>query len=461
MATFGRMVWIRSVHRAVRSIWWCAHVKWPGRAKLVVSLLAIYKGAWKGKRWRDGQEVSMINTYFEDSASVAEPIPLTTNANRMYQGSIFLGDGFLLSNEEAARIISADPRNRDVIYPAPRGKEDVNNAPDQKPGRCIINFHDWDQVRASQYPAPFDIVQRLVKPERQSCKRAVRRERWWQYAERAAGLYKAIRHLQRCFISARTTKYLSFSAAPNNYVFTDALYVFTTDRWDLYAVVQLTLHDGWARKHSGALETRLRYSPSNCFDTFAFPGNLWHDASAELAAIGERYHEHRRQLMLKLWLGLTDIYNLFHDRDLSPALVAKDSKKPADIAEQGYQGLLELRRLHVALDLAVRDAYGWHDLELGHDFVEVETLPEDDRVRYTISPAARKEVLTRLLQENLRLRRRGKPPMRHWYLQSPRPEAAERKGPSPTTLVSLYSLAILALSINSVNKHISLSRMPF
>ena len=63
-------------------------------------------------------------------------------------------------------------------------------------------------------------------------------------------------------------------------------------------------------------------------------------------------------------------------------------------------GLLELRRLHVALDNAVRDAYGWTDLNLGHDFVEVETLPENDRVRYTISPAARKEVLKRLLALN-------------------------------------------------------------
>src|SRR5260370_25987847 len=71
--------------------------------------------------------------------------------------------------------------------------------------------------------------------------------------------------------------------------------------------------------------------------------------------------------------------------------VAKVSKKPAAVAESGFDGLLKLRQLHRELDLAVRDAYGWHDLDLGHDFHEVETLPENDRVRYTISPAARKE----------------------------------------------------------------------
>ena len=199
---------------------------------------------------------------------------------------------------------------------------------------------------------------------------------------------------------ARTTKHLSFSAASTNYVFSDALKIFTTDRWDLYAVVQSTLHEVWARKYSGALETRLRYSPSDCFETFAFPEGVWHTADPDIASIGERYHEHRKSLMLSLWLGLTDIYNLLHARNLSPAMVAKVSKKSADEAVRGYEGLLELRQLHVQLDLAVRDAYGWQNLPLDHDFYEVETLAENDRVRYTISPAARKEVLRRLLKLN-------------------------------------------------------------
>ena len=104
--------------------------------------------------------------------------------------------------------------------------------------------------------------------------------------------------------------------------------------------------------------------------------------------------------MKSLWLGLTDIYNLFHTRDLTPSEVARVSKKPLPEAEAGYQGILELRRLHRELDISIRDAYGWTDLDLGHDFVEVETLPENDRVRYTISPTARKEVLKRLLALN-------------------------------------------------------------
>ena len=383
-----------TINMAVRGI------KWPGRAKLVVSLVAIHKGAWIGLRVLDGREVQTISAYFEDSIDASNPIALRANQDRIYQGAIYLGDGFLLTPEQASDLRRQDPRNADVVFPAPRGKEDINSRPDQEPGRWIINFHNWTVEKSSTYEVPFHIIEGLVRPVREKSNRPVRRDRWWQYAERAVGLHNAISNLSRCFAAARTTKFLNFSAMPTNYVFTDSLYVFTIGRWDLYTVVQSTLHEVWARKYSGALKQDLRYSPSDCFETFAFPEGLWETAMPPLADIGERYHEHRKGLMLLLWLGLTDVYNLFHVRDLSVALIATVSSKPTDEAERGLQGLLELRRLHRELDHALRDAYGWTDLELGHDFHEVETLPEDDRVRYTISPAARKEILRRLLALN-------------------------------------------------------------
>ncbi len=104
--------------------------------------------------------------------------------------------------------------------------------------------------------------------------------------------------------------------------------------------------------------------------------------------------------MQSLWLGLTKVYNLFHARELSHEMVTKVSNQDADTAAAGFAALLELRRFHVELDLAVRDAYGWEDLDLEHGFHEAETLPENDRVRYTISPGARREILKRLLVEN-------------------------------------------------------------
>lgn len=381
-----------SINFAVRGI------KWPGRANLVVSLVGLYKGKWTISCSLDGNEVPVISTYFEDNLDIGEPFQLSENTGNIFEGSKFLGQGFLLSYEEAEAMKRRDPRTSEVIYPVINGQE-LNNQPDQSPGRQIINFLDWSIEQAEKFGEAFRHVEKYVKPERQTSIRVAHLP-WWQYERSRSQLYRQIAKVSRCFVVTRVTKHLNFSAAPTDYVFTDRLCVLAVDRWELYAVLQSTVHEVWARKYSGTLETRLNYSPSLCFDTFPFPVDLWQVADPPLAAAGERYHEHRRSLMRQLWLGLTDLYNLFHARELTPALVAKVSKKAAAEAEGGYAGLLELRRLHVALDYAVRDAYGWRDLDLGHGFVEVETLPENDRVRYTIHPDARKEVLRRLLALN-------------------------------------------------------------
>ena len=81
--------------------------------------------------------------------------------------------------------------------------------------------------------------------------------------------------------------------------------------------------------------------------------------------------------MLDRQEGLTTTYNRFHD--------------PEETAE----AISHLRQLHVEMDNAVAVAYGWQDLDLGHDFPETA-----QGVRYTISEAARRQVLTRLLQLN-------------------------------------------------------------
>jgi IS1 family transposase len=280
---------------------------------------------------------------------------------------------------------------------------------------------------AQSYREAFDWIEKRVKPQRQTNNNKTLRERWWQFERPRCELYRKLRPLKCCIVCAATTKHLCFSVVAQNYIFSHALKIFTTDRWDLFSVVQSTLHEVWARKYSGALETRLRYSPTDCFETFAFPKGLWEEADGGLAEIGERYHEHRRQMMHRLWLGLTDVYNLFHSEQLEANLEkhfgSRAKKDPegflipeehraaarAFTMDEAITGIQELRRLHTQLDYTVLKRYG-RDLsgqdgpaiDLGHGFYDVETLPENDRRRYTISPTARRELLTRLLAENHR-----------------------------------------------------------
>ena len=67
---------------------------------------------------------------------------------------------------------------------------------------------------------------------------------------------------------------------------------------------------------------------------------------------------------------------------------------------EAVKGILKLRELHIHMDNIVLESYGWEDIDLIHDFYEVDYLPENDRIRFTIHPDARKEVLKRLLEVN-------------------------------------------------------------
>lgn len=392
-------------------------VKWPGKANLTVSLLSVVKGTWGPRRYLDGRPVPHISDFLDDDQEVSEPAQLIENKDRMFVGTHYLGDGFVVSADQARALIARQVRNELVVFPLVNCDE-LNNRPDQQAVRYIIDFDGRTEEEAREYTEPFARVQALVYPERQQESEHRLRRKWWLFKRPFSEVRARVSSLPFFFASGITTKHLSFSALPANYVLSHAACAVPTNRWDVFAVLQSSLHEAWARKRSGAHELRLRYSPSNCFETFCVPSSLWSHDRDELRHIGESYHRKRRELMLSLWLGLTDIYNLFHSLDLEVDLKAhfagRTKKDPRGLSipsehreqalafsyDRALAGLVELRRLHVALDNAVRDAYGWSSLNLQHDFYEVETLPEDDRVRYTISPAARKDVLKRLLALN-------------------------------------------------------------
>ena len=179
-------------------------------------------------------------------------------------------------------------------------------------------------------------------------------------------------------------KLLLLRSFPRDQVFADSVVIFPFDDPAYLAILQSNIHYFWIWRYCTTMKTDPNYGPSNVLQNFPFPRGL--EENNRLRNAGRGYHQHRKELMQSLWLGLTKIYNLFHACDLSPEMVAKLSKKDAHTAAAGFEALLELRRLHVALDVAVCDSYGWQDLDLEHNFHEVETLPENDRIRLHDQP---------------------------------------------------------------------------
>jgi type I restriction-modification system DNA methylase subunit len=410
-----------SINYAVKS------TKWPGLAAVEVALLSIYKGDWKGQFILNGKTVNRISPFLDDSEKAQNPVPLKQNEKKSFKGSYVLGLGFTLTEIEAKALINADSKYKDILFPYLIG-ENVNRSPIQAPSRWIINFFDWPMEKCkTEYPNCFNKIESLVRPERIILKDKGYREKWWLYARRGVELYNTISSLNNVFASCTVTKHLAYIKTESKKVFDIATNIVVFEEMNYFSYLQSTIHSSWAWKYGSTMKSDLRYTPTGCIQTFPFPQNISESQKKDLEQIGEAYHEHRSQLMLKIQLGLTKTYNQFHNPDFRgfsnddietiSTLKTKDFQKQYGketvnlwkhlnktegvcAFNEAVQDIAHLRKLHKTMDETVLKAYGWDDIDLSHDFYEVDYLPENDRVRYTISPDARKEVLKRLLKLN-------------------------------------------------------------
>ncbi|WP_076752781.1 Eco57I restriction-modification methylase domain-containing protein [Elizabethkingia anophelis] len=400
------------INHAIRSM------KWPGQAAVEVSLITIHKGEWKNQFILDNKSVDRITSYLDDSEVMGKPMPLLSNKGKSFQGSIVLGKGFVLSTEKAKELIKKDPRNKDVLFPYLNG-DDLNNDPEQKPSRWVINFFDWDEEKAKSYPDCYEIVEKLVKPERQRWKKdnedndivgtyALRKplpQKWWIYGEKRPALYNAISELDQVMVIAQVSKTLAFTFVPKNQVISMMCIVLTFDDYLMFGLLQNSIHQSWVQKYASALKSDTRYTPSDVFETFPLPP-IADSVKSNFEILAKSYFSARKEIMNRIKVGLTKVYNLFHDRNLNDGnnmWLKKHIQKYYDIDYfEIVNSINELRRLQSCLDNLVLSFYGWDDLKSKHDFYILEHLPGNDNVRFTIHPDTRKEILKRLLLLNLK-----------------------------------------------------------
>ena len=190
----------------------------------------------------------------------------------------------------------------------------------------------------------------------------------------------------RFLVTPNLSVHLSFIFVPSSTLIASPHNVFLLDTFPAFCLLQSRAHEVWARLFGSSRDDRLRYTPSDCFETFPFPQN-WNSHSV-LEIAGKAYYDFRTELMVRNDQGLTKTYNRFHDPD----------ERDLDI--------LKLRGMHAAMDRAVLDAYGWSDLPTHCEFLLDYEIDEEEwgnkkkPWRYRWPDEVRDEVLARLLELN-------------------------------------------------------------
>ena len=347
--------------------------KWPGVAAVVVSVVHLVKGAYAGTKLLERRPVEQITAFLFATGGHDDPKQLAANASKSFVGSYVLGMGFTFDDSGPAddntpgipspiatmeRLIAENPRNSEVIFPY-IGGEEVNSSPTHAHHRYVIDFRDRSEEECRrEWPELMLLVERKVKPERTRKKangeyalRSPLPERWWHHADKRPALYAAIAACEQVLVIPRVSQHMGFATLPPDQVFSEQLVAIASDSLVSFLIMQSRSHEAWIQSLASSLEERLRYTPSDCFETFPFPTFLLESSTdnaqaatrENLKAIGERYHQFRAELMVSNNEGLTSTYNRFHD--------------PSETSS----GLLELRRLHEEMDQAVLAAYGWSD----------------------------------------------------------------------------------------------------
>ncbi len=342
---------------------------------------------------------------------------------------------------EMHHLIEQNPRNREVIFPYIGGQE-VNSSPTHAHHRYVINFEDYplrrdnadtndtaahgDMANAGtdanrveswagstreqrrtwlrrgivplDYPKPvavdwpevLAIVESQVKPERMrlpdSASNRPFRVNWWRFGRTRPELRSAITDLPRILANSQVSSTVQFAFLPSDLVFAHTLNIYPYQTDAAFCALQSRPHETWAHFFGSSMKDDLRYTPSDCFETFPFPDG-W-DTDPALEATGQTYYTLRASLMVRNDEGMTKTYNRFHDPYENDPELAK------------------LRDLHAEMDRAVLAAYGWTDIPTDCKFLldyEIDEEAWGNRkkpYRYRWPDAVRDEVLARLLELN-------------------------------------------------------------
>ncbi|MGT2486057.1 Eco57I restriction-modification methylase domain-containing protein [Methylobacterium oryzae CBMB20] len=370
-------------------------LQWPGDAAVVVSVIHVAKCA-VASPILDGRQVRRISAYLVEGDLNQAPARLVANARKAFQGSIVLGMGFTFDDRAASKgeaenldkmrlLVEKNSRNAERIFPY-IGGEEINNEIRHEHRRYVIRLDDIALDEAARdFPDLLSIVEKRVRPEREKlgsnpdAKR--RRENWWRWGRDTPSLYKSKQDLDYVFCMSRHSPQFSIAMLRSKMIFAESVIVFSFQNMAFFVDLQNRCHELWARFFASSMKDDLRYTPSDCFETFPFAFGT----APDLEVVGQAYYDHRAALMIARNEGMTKTYNRFHDR----------AERSEDVQR--------LRDLHADMDRAMLGAYGWHDLATR---AEPEWLDEDNEPEHTYQgrlfwPSAfRDEVLSRLLALN-------------------------------------------------------------
>ena len=240
-------------------------------ANVHVSMIGFDDGS-DNVRMLDSKLVLRTNANLTAEADISSAARIKANAEIGFIGVSMHGP-FDVDEAKAIEFCTAGGNptgyaNSDVVRPILNAFEITKRA---EP-RWIIAFDPDSTAQASAlYEMPFGYVEKHVRPVRAENKRKIYRERWWVHGEARPAMLQSLRPLPRFLATPRVSKHRVFVWISPEYLPSDATVAFARDDDYFFGVLHSRFHEVWALKLGTRLETRPRYTPTTCFETFPLP----------------------------------------------------------------------------------------------------------------------------------------------------------------------------------------------
>ena len=298
----------------------------------------------EAERDLDGRRVGNINIDLTAGADLSLAETLAENAKISFMGDIKVGSFEITADVADAMLLQHNPHgkpNSDVIKRWMIGR-DINQV---SRNMWIIDFGvNMPEAEAALYEAPFEYILANVKPTRIKNRMKRRAERWWLHGSAAPQMRQALAGLKRYIGTSMVSRHRMFAWIDGDVLPDATIIVFARDDDYFLGMLHSRIHGVWASVLGTQLESRPRYTPTTCFETFPFP----------------RPTEAQRDAIAAAAVDL----NRLRENWLNPEGASEGELRRRTLTNLYNQRPTWLDNAHRALDAAVSDAYGWPaDLE--------------------------------------------------------------------------------------------------
>ena len=320
---------------------WSDHPWVLDGAAVHISVVGFDDGSETSKEL-DGSVVKSINANLTYGADLTSAVKLPENLGMAFMGDTKGGPFDIPESIARKMLASANPHgkpNSDVVRPWVNGRDIT----DRSRNMWIVDFGPVPEDQAALYEAPFEYAKAHVEPQRITSRSTI--GSWWLHERPRPEMRNALESLERFIVTPRVSKHRLFVWIGKETLPDSATIAIARDDDYTFGVLHSRFHELWALAMGTQLESRPRYTPTTCFETFPFP----EPDEAQRSAISEaanRLNEYR-----ETWL------NPVHE-DGQPTLSVKELRQRT-LTNLYNERPTWLANTHAGLDNAVAAAYGW------------------------------------------------------------------------------------------------------